>query len=82
MSDIVREGGIQRLLDADLIVQASKDCAQKTLKRLEDKMHGKVGTVISRHLKTRRQEDCAFCVSATASFELLKIGTVKRFGAP
>lgn len=40
--DIVREGTVQRLKDRELIVQASKDCVQKTLKRLEDKMTGRV----------------------------------------
>ena len=33
---------MQRLKDQELIVQASKDCVQKTLKRLEDKMTGRV----------------------------------------
>jgi hypothetical protein len=42
VSDIVREGGVQRLQDGELIVQASKDCVQKTLKRLEEKIHGRV----------------------------------------
>ncbi|CAI6000458.1 unnamed protein product [Closterium sp. NIES-64] len=42
VSEVVREGGVQRLVDAELIVQASKDCVQKTLKRLEEKMEGKV----------------------------------------
>ncbi|BBN18961.1 hypothetical protein MPTK1_8g06830 [Marchantia polymorpha subsp. ruderalis] len=42
VSDIVKEGGVQRLQDGDLIVQASKDCVQKTLKRLEEKIHGRV----------------------------------------
>ncbi|CAM6053663.1 unnamed protein product [Sphagnum tenellum] len=42
VSDIVREGGVQRLFDGELIVQASKDCVQKTLKRLEEKIHGRV----------------------------------------
>lgn len=33
-------GGVQRLQRADLIVQASKDCVQKTIKRLEEKITG------------------------------------------
>lgn len=33
-------GGVQRLQRAELIVQASKDCVQKTLKRLEEKITG------------------------------------------
>ncbi|BDA48602.1 probable vacuolar protein 8 [Coccomyxa sp. Obi] len=39
---IVREGGVQCLQDCELLVQPSKDCVQKTLKRLEDKIQGKV----------------------------------------
>ena len=31
------EGAVQALLDCELLVQPSKDCVQKTLKRLEDK---------------------------------------------
>lgn len=42
VSDIVSEGGVQRLYDGYFIVQASKDCVQKTLKRLEEKIHGRV----------------------------------------
>lgn len=42
VSDIVREGGVQKLQDVELIVQASKDCVAKTLKRLEEKLHGRV----------------------------------------
>lgn len=40
--DIIREGTVQRLKDGELIVQASRDCVNKTLKRLEDKMQGRV----------------------------------------
>jgi HEAT repeat protein len=40
--DIIREGTVQRLKDGELIVQASKDCVNKTLKRLEEKMQGRV----------------------------------------
>ncbi|CAD7699347.1 unnamed protein product [Ostreobium quekettii] len=40
--EIIKEGGYSRLINADLIVQASKDCVQKTMKRLEEKLHGRV----------------------------------------
>lgn len=40
--DIIQEGTVQRLKDGELIVQASKDCVNKTLKRLEEKMQGRV----------------------------------------
>jgi len=39
VAEMVKEGAVQRLLDADLNLQASKDCVQKTLKRLEEKCH-------------------------------------------
>lgn len=42
IAGIVREGGVQCLQDCELLVQPSKDCVQKTLKRLEDKIKGKV----------------------------------------
>lgn len=42
VADLVRHGGVQRLQQAELIVQASKDCVQKTIKRLEEKVTGKV----------------------------------------
>ena len=37
VAPLVREGAVQALLDCELLVQPSKDCVQKTLKRLEDK---------------------------------------------
>eukprot|EP00898_Chlorokybus_atmophyticus_P005667 jgi/Chlat1/6100/Chrsp40S05677 len=40
VASMVREGGVQQLLDGQLIVQASKDCVQKTINRLESKIHG------------------------------------------
>ena len=42
IADIIREGGVQRLVSSTLIVQPSRDCVQKTLKRLEEKVTGKV----------------------------------------
>ncbi|KAK9809295.1 hypothetical protein WJX73_002053 [Symbiochloris irregularis] len=39
---IVRQGGVQALQQCELLVQPSKDCVQKTLKRLEEKVAGKV----------------------------------------
>uniref|UniRef100_A0A061SH38 Vacuolar protein 8 n=1 Tax=Tetraselmis sp. GSL018 TaxID=582737 RepID=A0A061SH38_9CHLO len=42
IAEIIRTGGVQRLMNSNLIVQPSKDCVQKTLKRLEEKIHGKV----------------------------------------
>ncbi|KAL5139892.1 ARM REPEAT PROTEIN INTERACTING WITH ABF2 [Glycine soja] len=41
-SDFIRVGGVQRLQDGEFIVQATKDCVAKTLKRLEEKIHGRV----------------------------------------
>ncbi|XP_015888046.1 ARM REPEAT PROTEIN INTERACTING WITH ABF2 [Ziziphus jujuba] len=42
VSDFIRVGGIQKLQDGEFIVQATKDCVAKTLKRLEEKIHGRV----------------------------------------
>ena len=38
VAEMVKEGAVQRLSDGVLMVQASKDCVNKTLKRLEDKL--------------------------------------------
>ncbi|XP_074579669.1 ARM REPEAT PROTEIN INTERACTING WITH ABF2-like [Curcuma longa] len=40
--DFVKVGGVQRLQDGEFIVQATKDCIAKTLKRLEEKINGRV----------------------------------------
>ncbi|WCJ23718.1 ARM repeat protein interacting with ABF2 [Euphorbia peplus] len=42
VSDFIRVGGVQKLQDGEFIVQATKDCVSKTLKRLEEKIHGRV----------------------------------------
>ncbi|KAE8658368.1 ARM REPEAT PROTEIN INTERACTING WITH ABF2 [Hibiscus syriacus] len=42
VSNFIRVGGVQRLQDGEFIVQATKDCVAKTLKRLEEKIHGRV----------------------------------------
>ncbi|KAI3864007.1 hypothetical protein MKW98_031599 [Papaver atlanticum] len=42
VSDFIKVGGIQKLQDGEFIVQATKDCVAKTLKRLEEKVHGRV----------------------------------------
>ncbi|GAB4819192.1 hypothetical protein N2152v2_006238 [Parachlorella kessleri] len=36
--EFVREGAVQRIKECELIVQASKDCVEKTVKRLRDKL--------------------------------------------
>ena len=40
--DIIREGTVQRLMGGELKAQPSKDCVNKTLKRLEEKVDGRV----------------------------------------
>ncbi|KAI3990106.1 hypothetical protein MKX01_018767 [Papaver californicum] len=40
--DLIKVGGIQKLQDGEFIVKATKDCVAKTLKRLEEKVHGRV----------------------------------------
>ncbi|XP_030465913.1 ARM REPEAT PROTEIN INTERACTING WITH ABF2 [Syzygium oleosum] len=42
VSDFIRVGGVQKLQDGEFIVQATKDCVAKTLKRIEEKIHGRV----------------------------------------
>ncbi|KAK6913906.1 BTB/POZ domain [Dillenia turbinata] len=42
VSDFVKVGGVQKLQDGEFIIQATKDCVAKTLKRLEEKIHGRV----------------------------------------
>ncbi|XP_068659199.1 ARM REPEAT PROTEIN INTERACTING WITH ABF2-like [Aristolochia californica] len=42
VSDFIRVGGVQKLQDGEFIVQATKDCVAKTLKRLEEKIHERV----------------------------------------
>ncbi|KAM7485566.1 hypothetical protein LguiA_001575 [Lonicera macranthoides] len=41
VSDFIKVGGVQKLQDGEFIVQATKDCVAKTLKRLEEKIHGR-----------------------------------------
>ncbi|CAA3033603.1 ARM REPEAT PROTEIN INTERACTING WITH ABF2-like isoform X1 [Olea europaea subsp. europaea] len=42
VADLVRVGGVQKLQDGEFIVQPTRDCVAKTLKRLEEKIHGRV----------------------------------------
>ncbi|KAG5222869.1 hypothetical protein OIU77_014519 [Salix suchowensis] len=42
VSDFISVGGVQKLQDGEFIVQATKDCVAKTLKRVEEKIHGRV----------------------------------------
>ena len=55
--DIIREGTVQRLKDGELIVQASKDCVNKTLKRLEEKMQGRVLQYLIYLMRTSDREN-------------------------
>ncbi|KAK2648303.1 hypothetical protein Ddye_015792 [Dipteronia dyeriana] len=42
VADLIRVGGVQKLQDGEFTVQPTKDCVAKTLKRLEEKIHGRV----------------------------------------
>ncbi|KAK8928215.1 ARM REPEAT PROTEIN INTERACTING WITH ABF2 [Platanthera zijinensis] len=42
VSGFISIGGVQKLREGEFIVQATKDCVAKTLKRLEEKIHGRV----------------------------------------
>lgn len=44
VADFIKVGGLQKLQEGEFIVQATKDCVAKTLKRLEEKIHGRVLT--------------------------------------
>ncbi|XP_019423200.1 PREDICTED: ARM REPEAT PROTEIN INTERACTING WITH ABF2-like isoform X2 [Lupinus angustifolius] len=57
VSDFIRVGGIQKLQEGEFIVQATKDCVAKTLKRLEEKING---CVLSHLLHLMRDSEKAF----------------------
>ncbi|XP_047333820.1 ARM REPEAT PROTEIN INTERACTING WITH ABF2 [Impatiens glandulifera] len=42
VADLVKIGGVQKLQDGEFIVQPTRDCVAKTLKRLEEKINGRV----------------------------------------
>ncbi|KAI9119247.1 hypothetical protein K1719_009922 [Acacia pycnantha] len=42
VADIVKLGGVQQLQDGDFKIQPTRECVGKTMKRLEEKMHGRV----------------------------------------
>ncbi|KAI3674445.1 hypothetical protein L2E82_52269 [Cichorium intybus] len=50
VADLIRVGGVQKLLDGEFVVQPTRDCVAKTLKRLEDKIHGRVLSHLLSHL--------------------------------
>ncbi|XP_062085796.1 ARM REPEAT PROTEIN INTERACTING WITH ABF2-like [Humulus lupulus] len=42
VAEFFKAGGFQKLQDGEFMVQPTKDCVAKTLKRLEEKIHGRV----------------------------------------
>ncbi|XP_076934594.1 ARM REPEAT PROTEIN INTERACTING WITH ABF2-like [Bidens hawaiensis] len=42
VADLIKVGGVQKLQDGEFIVQPTRDCVAKTLKRLEEKIQGRV----------------------------------------
>ncbi|KAK6164694.1 hypothetical protein DH2020_001558 [Rehmannia glutinosa] len=42
VADLVRVGGVQKLQDGEFIVQPTRDCVARTLRRLEEKINGRV----------------------------------------
>ncbi|KAK9282320.1 hypothetical protein L1049_005234 [Liquidambar formosana] len=42
VADLVRVGGVQKLVDGEFIAQPTRDCVAKTLKRLGEKINGRV----------------------------------------
>ena len=64
--DIIMQGTVQRLNDGELIVQASKDCVAKTLKRLEEKMTGRTLRYLIYMMRTTDKEHSARIAVALA----------------
>ena len=52
--EFVRDGAVQRILDCELIVQASRDCVNKLVKRLQDRMHTRTLNQILYIMQARR----------------------------
>ncbi|XP_047941928.1 ARM REPEAT PROTEIN INTERACTING WITH ABF2-like isoform X2 [Salvia hispanica] len=42
VADLIRVGGVQKLQDGEFIFQPTRDCVAKTLKRVEEKINGRV----------------------------------------
>ncbi|KAK9067621.1 hypothetical protein SSX86_011732 [Deinandra increscens subsp. villosa] len=42
VADLIRDGGVQKLLDGEFVLQPTRDCVAKMLKRLEEKINGRV----------------------------------------
>ncbi|KAJ6337104.1 hypothetical protein OIU76_006886 [Salix suchowensis] len=42
VADLIKVGGFQKLQDGEFIIQQTKDCVAKTMRRLEEKIHGRV----------------------------------------
>ncbi|CAN4091555.1 unnamed protein product [Withania somnifera] len=42
VADLIKVGGVQKLQDGEFIVQPTRDCVAKTLKRLEEKIYGRM----------------------------------------
>ncbi|XP_061968735.1 ARM REPEAT PROTEIN INTERACTING WITH ABF2-like isoform X2 [Populus nigra] len=42
VADLIKVGGFQKLQYGEFIVQQTKDCVAKTMRRLEEKIHGRV----------------------------------------
>ena len=77
VADIVCAGGVQLLLDGNLIVQASKDCVVKTLKRLEDKVQGRVLSQLLFLLHNNVQKQQMKRCIATALAHLVSVEDLK-----
>ncbi|KAI3449636.1 hypothetical protein Pfo_006301 [Paulownia fortunei] len=42
VAELVRVGGVEKLQDGEFVVQPTRDCIARTLRRLEEKIHGRV----------------------------------------
>ena len=68
--EFVREGAVQRVLACDLIVQASRDCMAKTVRRLQDRLRGRVLRQVLYNMQgtsgaSRRRMAVAICCLTT-----------------
>ncbi|RVX20942.1 ARM repeat protein interacting with ABF2 [Vitis vinifera] len=79
VADLVRVGGVQKLQEGVFNAQPTKDCVAKTLKRLEEKIHGRVSFPLwARLLWFFSSSSFAFVARLELLLELLESTSVKH----
>lgn len=82
--EFVRDGAVQRIAACDLIVQASRDCVTKTLKRLQERLQGRVlGQILyvastASSIAVRRRIAVALCLLASEDRPAAHLPFVRR----